>query len=93
MAKKGWQNTQKQIFCDRKLSAAILVSVLVGYELISVIIISDIINISIIGAHTENAPKFGVLYFYTIHKPSLDTSLCLLVFVRYACLTTLEIEL
>ena len=35
MAKKGWQNTQNIIFAIEKLSAAFLVSLLVGYELIS----------------------------------------------------------
>ena len=34
MAKNGWQNTQNKIFAIEKLSAAILVSLLVGYELL-----------------------------------------------------------
>ena len=35
MAKKGCQNARNKIFCDRKTLAAILFSLLVGYELIS----------------------------------------------------------
>ena len=34
ISKKGSQNAQNKIFCDRKTSAAILFPLLVGYELI-----------------------------------------------------------